>query len=230
MLAEIDVSTENDPTTHFGVGGTDDASAANERRSGPAMEIGSSEELLQRLHRGDCELFYELTEPFLNSAYAFIRSMLHNASTADDVFQETFLAALQKVHQLRDIRCLRSWVMQIAVNEVRMMWRASQRHPPVSIDELEDSEEHSPIAPALIDHHETPFQAAARFEVNGILEQALGELSPRCRAVFWLRDVEQLSGAETAAILGLTTNCVKSRLLRARCKLRAYLSPILDTR
>ena len=79
----------------------------------------------------------------------------------------------------------------------------------------------------LVDNHETRFESSARQELSTILEQALQQLLPRYREVFWLRDVEQVSGTETAAILGITVACVKTRLLRARLQLRSYLAPIL---
>ena len=191
------------------------------------VQLASPKMILQRLHDGDCELFYEMTQGFLPNVYALVRSMVDDASTADDICQQTFLIALQKVHQLRDLHCLRSWVTQIAVNQVRMFWRSSRRHPKVSIDVFADPEIQLLMPATLIDARETPLEAMAHKELSRILELALQQLAPRYRAVFWLRDVEQFSGAETAAILGITINCVKARLLRARLKLRDHLAPAL---
>lgn len=188
----------------------------------------SPEALLGRLYNGDCELFYDLTKRFLPNVYAFVCSMVHDASVAEDICQHTFLIAMQKVHHLRELRSLRSWVMQIAVNQVRMSWRSSQLRPTVSIDELEDSEQPSLLPTTLIDARKTPLDAIAHEELKGILQEALQQLSPKCRSVFWLRDIEQFSGAETAAMLGISTNCVKGRLLRARLKLRDHLAAILS--
>ncbi|HKD86043.1 MAG TPA: RNA polymerase sigma factor [Terriglobales bacterium] len=182
---------------------------------------------MRRLHEGDCELFYDLTKGFLPNVYAFVRSMVHDASMTDDICQHTFLIAMQKVHHLRELRCLRSWVMQIAVNQVRMNWRSSQRHPTVSIDALDDSDQPSLLPAKLIDARETPLKAVAHRELKQILDEALHQLAPKYRSVFWLRDIEQFSGAEAAAMLGISINCVKSRLLRARLKLRDHLAPIL---
>jgi RNA polymerase sigma-70 factor (ECF subfamily) len=191
-------------------------------------DLSSAKVLLQRLHSGDCVLFYDLTKGFLPNVYTFVRSMIGDASTADDICQQTFLNALQKVHQLRELRCLRSWVMQIAVNEVRMVWRASRRHPKLSIEEFVYSDTQLPIPAKLINPRETPIETLARKELVNLLEHALQQLPPKYRSVFWLRDVEQLSGAETAAILSITPNCVKTRVMRARLKLRDHLAPILS--
>lgn len=162
------------------------------------------------------------------SRRATTRISLGDASNAEDIVQQTFLVALQKIYQLRDVHSLRRWIMQIAVNEVRMSWRSVKRHPRVSINEADDSQERAVPSLELVDGRETPFEACAREELNCILERALEKLSPRQREVFWLRDVQQLSGAEAAAILGITAGCAKTRLLRARLQLRAYLAPILS--
>ena len=189
----------------------------------------SPKALLRCLHDGDCELFYDLTKGFLQNVYAFVRSMVHDASIADDICQHKFLIAMQNVHHLRELRSLRSLVMQIAVNQVRMSWRPCQRHPTVSIDTLEDSDQPWLLPATLIDARETPLEAVAHVahkELNRILEEALQQLTPNYRCVFWLRDIEQFSGAEVAAMLGISINCVKARLLRARLKLRDHLAPV----
>ena len=153
--------------------------------------------------------------------------MVHNASMADDICQHTLLIAMQNVHHLRELQSLWSWVMQITVNQVRMIWRPSQRHPTVSIDALEDSDQPWLLPAPLIDARETPLEAVAHKELNRILEEALQQLTPNYRCVFWLRDIEQFSGAEVAAMLGISINCVKAKLLRARLKLRDQVAPIL---
>ena len=91
----------------------------------------------------------------------------------------------------------------------------------MSIDEVTDFQEGSVPLRELVDNHETRFESSARQELSTILEQALQQLLPRYREVFWLRDVEQVSGTETAAILGITVGCVKTRLLRAGLQLRS---------
>jgi RNA polymerase sigma-70 factor (ECF subfamily) len=228
MWPEIKPSGQKLVPAHLRVfGGPTDQLPAFERNSSTDHNRCSLEALLRRLHEGDCELFYELTKGFLPNVYAFVRSMVHDASMADDICQHTFLIAVQKVHQLRELRCLRSWVMQIAVNQVRMNWRSSQRHLTVALDAFEDSEQPSLQPATLIDARKTPFEAVAHKELKRILEEALQQLAPKYRSVFWLRDVEQFSGAEAAAILGISVNCVKARLLRARLKLRDHLAPIL---
>lgn len=70
----------------------------------------------------------------------------------------------------------------------------------------------------------TPEQRYAQTELHGILSDVIGSLDPAFRIVFLLRDLEELSTAETAQLLGLSVSAVKSRLLRARLKLRQKLN------
>jgi RNA polymerase sigma-70 factor (ECF subfamily) len=217
MWPETDSSAQNNPVTQFMF--TPDGEQS--------LDPGSPEVLMQRLRDGDCQLFYDLTKGFLPNVYGFVRSMVNDSSSADDICQQTFLIALQKVHQLKELRCLRSWFMQIAVNQVRMMWRLSRRYPKVCIGDFEGCDKRQPAPENLIDTRETPLEAVTRRELRDFLEYALQQLTPKYRSVFWLRDVEQFSGAEAAAILGININCVRVRLLRARLKLRDYLTPIL---
>jgi RNA polymerase sigma-70 factor (ECF subfamily) len=152
--------------------------------------------------------------------------MVHDASMADEICQHTLLIAMRKTQHLRELRSLRAWVMQIAVDQVRMSWRSSHRHPTVSIDALDDSDQPSLLPATHIDAHETPLEAVAPKHLKLILEEALQQLTPNCRCVFWLCDIEQFSRAEAAAMLGISINCVNARLLRARLKLRDHLAPI----
>jgi RNA polymerase sigma-70 factor (ECF subfamily) len=200
---------------------------ASQRNMSIDRERCLPEAVLRRLQEGDCELFYDLIKGFLPNVYAFVRSMVHDASTADDICQHTLLSAMQKVHELRELRSLRSWLMQVAVNQVRISGRSSQRHPAVSIDTFEDSDQPWPLPATLIDARDTPLEAIAPKELKRLLEEALQQLTPNHRCVFWLRDIEQFSGAEAAAMLGISTNRVKARLLRARLILRDQLAPIL---
>jgi RNA polymerase sigma-70 factor (ECF subfamily) len=200
---------------------------APQRNRSTDHERCSLKALLRRLHEGDCELFYELTKGFLPSVYAFVRSMVHNESIADDICQRTFLIAMQKVHHLRELRSLRSWVMQTAVNQVRMSWRSSQRHPAVFIGTFEDSDQRWLHSATPTDARERPLEAVAHKELKRTLEEALRQLTPDYHCVFWLCDIEQFSRAEVATMLGVSVNCVKARLLLARLKLRDHLAPIL---
>jgi RNA polymerase sigma-70 factor (ECF subfamily) len=227
MWPELSPSVQEPVSARFISSDLTDELPAPQRNRSTDDEQCSPKALLQRLHQGDCELFLDMTKDFLPNVYAFVRSMVHDASVADDICQHTFLIAMQNVPHLRELRSLRSWVIQIAANQVRMSWRSSQRHPAVSIDTFEDSDQPWLLPATLIDARETPLEAVAPEELKRILEEALQQLAPNDRCVFWLRDIEQFSSAEVAAMFGISIGCVKARLLCARLKLRDQVAPIL---
>lgn len=116
-----------------------------------------------------------------------------------------------------------TWLERIAINEGRMRLRRrrSHRHEPLNEDESE-SEEYVPLL--LSDWREIPSESLERKEVHEMLERAVLELPDSYRQVLILRDIEELSIAETAEMLGLTVSTVKTRLLRARLKLRDLIA------
>jgi RNA polymerase sigma factor (sigma-70 family) len=178
MWPDLNPSAQEPVPAHFSFSGPADEEPASQRTKNTNHERCWPKALLRRLHEGDCELFYDLTKAFLPNVYAFVRSMVDDASTADDICQQTFLIALQKVHQLRDIHCLRSWITQITVNQVRMVWRSTRRHPKMSIDVFADPDIRVLMPATLIDARETRLEALARKELSRILELALGNSLP----------------------------------------------------
>jgi RNA polymerase sigma-70 factor, ECF subfamily len=106
--------------------------------------------------------------------------------------------------------------------------RLRRRRPNVvSLDEPVETEEDL-IPHQIRDWGPNPEQRFASAEMNGILSSAISELEPAYRTVFLLRDTEQLSTDETAKMLGISEAAVKSRLLRARLKLRQKLGRVLE--
>jgi RNA polymerase sigma-70 factor (ECF subfamily) len=119
-----------------------------------------------------------------------------------------------------------TWLVRIAVNEALMRLR-KRRPNVVSLDEPIEAEEDL-IPKEIRDWGPTPEQRFASSELNSILSSAISELEPAYRTVFLLRDTEQLSTEETAKMLGISEAAVKSRLLRARLKLRQKLGRVLE--
>jgi RNA polymerase sigma-70 factor (ECF subfamily) len=118
-----------------------------------------------------------------------------------------------------------TWLVRIAVNEGLMKLRKRRADKSVPIqDEVEEGGEVLPRE--FADWKPNPEQVYAQAEIETILRNAAQTLPPAYRTVFLLRDVEDLSTAETAAVLNLTEGTVKARLFRARLMLREELSKI----
>jgi RNA polymerase sigma-70 factor (ECF subfamily) len=136
--------------------------------------------------------------------------------------QDAFLKSFQNLDQFQGNSRFYTWLVRIAVNEALMKLR-KRRPNQVSLDEPLRENDDS-VFREIEDWGPSPEQRYAQTELNEILTQVIGELDPIFRIVFLLRDVEGISTEETAQIVGISVAAVKSRLLRARLRLRQNLN------
>lgn len=180
------------------------------------MQVDSS--TVQRAAHGDASAFEALLKTWRAPIHRFARHLLKDESAADDVVQETFLAAHQKLQTLRDPALFKSWLFTIARSQVLMSQRRRVGEP----KDYEPVETLTELgADAGWGRPLDPEELTRRVEAHDGLEAALASLEPAEREVLMLRDVEGLSGEETAAALGLSLAAMKSRLHRARLRLVA---------
>ncbi len=178
--------------------------------------------LVERVRGGDSEAFYDLVRPYERAIYVAAYSILQDSAEAEDAAQETVLKAFRNLGQFRGEARFGTWLISIAINEARMRLRSRQRARLESLDAAaSDNPEYVPIQ--LRDWREIPSQALEREELRQALARALASLADKYREVLVLRDVQHLSGEQTAEILGITTGNVKVRLLRARLQMRDRL-------
>jgi RNA polymerase sigma-70 factor (ECF subfamily) len=116
-----------------------------------------------------------------------------------------------------------TWLVRIAVNQSLMKLRKRKTDASVSLDEPYDTGEET-VTREIAVWDPNPELTYSREEMREILEKAVESLPPVFRTVFVLRDIEELSTEETAALLNLSIPAVKSRLLRARLRLREKLT------
>jgi RNA polymerase sigma-70 factor (ECF subfamily) len=179
--------------------------------------------LIRRIQKGERQLFYELVRPYERRVYAATFAILRHEADAEDAAQEAFLKALTHMKQFRAEAQFSTWLIQIAVNEARMRLRRDRQRIMEPIVDRED-EEGNYTPRDFADWREIPSEALERSEVRSALAKALESLSRAYREVFVLRDVQRLSIAETAQVLGISQAAVKTRLLRARLMLRDLLA------
>lgn len=179
--------------------------------------------LIRRIQKGERQLFYELVRPYERRVYAATFAILRHEDDAEDAAQEAFLKALTHMKQFRAEAQFSTWLIQIAVNEARMRLRRDRQRIMEPIGDRED-EEGNYTPRDFADWREIPSEALERSEVRSALAKALESLSRAYREVFVLRDVQRLSIAETAQVLGISQAAVKTRLLRARLMLRDLLA------
>jgi RNA polymerase sigma-70 factor (ECF subfamily) len=183
--------------------------------------------LVEGLQQG-AEWAYEgLIQRFQQPIFNLVSRLLWDPGDACDVVQEVFLKVFRKIGSFRRESSLRTWVYRIAVNEAHNHCRWSGRHRGHEVG-LEGDEEGRGYREALPAHGPSPYDYALDQERRRMVETALAELSPSYRSVVVLRDVEDLSYDEIAAILNLPMGTVKSRILRGREALRRLLEKRLD--
>jgi RNA polymerase sigma-70 factor (ECF subfamily) len=172
---------------------------------------------------GDVRAFEELVSKYDRQIFRIAQHITQNREDAQDVVQDAFLKAYEKLDQFQGNSKFYTWLVRIAVNESLMRLRKRRTGKMVSIDDDIETEEGS-VPRDLADWSPNPEQNYSQSELAEILRKTIQGLPQGFRVVFVLRDVEGLSTEETAETLGLSIPAVKSRLLRARLQLRERLS------
>lgn len=170
----------------------------------------SDAELVAAARDGDSAAFGELYERHRRAVATAARDWIDDPSQRDDVVQETFVRAAQKLDRLVDPDRFRAWVLQIGRNAAIDELRRRQRFNPVSLDAIVD----------LPDDADLPELAAEVAELAGRIEAGLVSLSQRDATAIALAAHLGLGPAEIAAALGVTPNNAKVILHRARQRLR----------
>jgi RNA polymerase sigma-70 factor (ECF subfamily) len=179
---------------------------------------------LKKLQSGDPEELTRMVQQYSDPIYRVALRMLNNQAEAEDVLQETFIKALQSVENFEGRSNLSTWLYRIAVNESLMVIR--KRKPEVSIihNDKGDEDDEGVSVPQVLDWCCLPESEFLSNETRSVLNDAIQKLPENLRTVFILRDIEGLSITETAQALELTETNVKTRLMRARMRLREEVS------
>ncbi|HEY0794842.1 MAG TPA: sigma-70 family RNA polymerase sigma factor [Acidisarcina sp.] len=188
-----------------------------------SVEVHPDVALVERAKGGDTAAFEKLVRQYDRQVFRIAQHITQNREDAEDVVQDAFFKAYQKLDQFQGNSKFYTWLVRIAVNESLMRLRKRKTGRTVSIDEDVETDEGS-MPRDLADWSPNPEQLYGKSELAEILRKTVQGLPPGFRTVFVLRDVEGLSTEETASSLGLSIPAVKSRLLRARLQLRERLS------
>jgi RNA polymerase sigma-70 factor, ECF subfamily len=191
---------------------------AIEQGEAPVLKLAKSltdEQIVERVRAGEQHLFEVLMRRHNPQVYRAARSILHDDGEAEDVMQDAYVRAYEHLGEFEGRSRFSPWVTRIAVHEALARARRSKRY-----DSLDDGEEGAaaPAAPVA-----TPEQETSDGEMRRLLEQAVSALPEQFRSVFVLRAVQGMNGAEVADCLGLEEATVKTRLFRARGRLRDLL-------
>lgn len=181
--------------------------------------------LVAQARKGGVEAFTALVNRYEGNIFRLARHITQNPEDAEDVLQETFLKAYEHLEDFQGNSKFYTWLVRIAVNQSLMKLRKRKSDASVSLDDPYDTGEET-VTREIAVWDPNPELTYSREEIRGILEKAIDSLPPTFRAVFVLRDIEGLSTEETATALNLSIPAVKSRLLRARLRLREKLTRV----
>ena len=192
-------------------------------------DTGTELALVKAAQKGDVVAFEQLIKKYDRNVFRIAQHITQNREDAEDVVQDAFLKAYQKLDQFQGNSKFYTGIVRIAVNEALMKLRKRKSDKLVSMDEDVETDEGT-ITREFADWSPNPEQQYNQAELNDILSRTIQGLPASFRTVFVLRDVEGLSTEETAEMLGLSVPAVKSRLLRARLQLRERLSRHFKTK
>lgn len=182
--------------------------------------------MLTRLRAKDEAAFDELVDAAAGRMLSVARKMMSTEADAEDAVQDAFLSAFKSLDRFDGRSKLTTWLHQITVNACLMKLRSKRRRPEKSMDAL--------LPEFVADGHQKEPQKRWHAEGSGGIEQdevralvrsRIEELPEQYRVVLVLRDVEGLDTEETAAVLGVTLDTVRTRLHRARQALKTLLDP-----
>jgi len=181
------------------------------------MEEG---DLILRSKEGDLDAFNQLVEKYQREVYNLARRMLGEAPAAEDATQEAFISAFRGIGKFRGGN-FRAWLLSIVANACRDQMRFWRRRPTTSLDALV-------LEPEADRDAQSPEDYALRRELGEKIANALATLPADQRLAVILYDIEGLSYEEIAQVMNSSLGTVRSRLSRARARLRQYLGQRME--
>ncbi|MBX3052467.1 MAG: sigma-70 family RNA polymerase sigma factor [Caldilineaceae bacterium] len=176
--------------------------------------------LIEQSLNGDLNAFNHLILEYQNLAYSVAYRLLSNTESAADAVQDSFIKAYRALDSFRG-GSFKSWLMRIVTNTCYDVLRAQKRRRTDSLDALPVEEEY---ATQLIDRKESPDQYVERGELTELIEAAISSLPEDQRTAMVLCDIQGYAYEEIAEMTGVAMGTVKSRISRARGRVRLYLS------
>ncbi|MBI4364520.1 MAG: sigma-70 family RNA polymerase sigma factor [Candidatus Latescibacteria bacterium] len=184
-----------------------------------ALTTLGDEVLVRKAQEDDDRAFGELVSRYETKVYSLALKMVRNPEDAEDVLQDTFLRAYRGIKSFKGNSTFSTWIYRITANSALMRLRKKQL-PTVSIEDADERE--APVS--IADWSPGPVDQLLNQELQQVMDEAIEALPAEFRQVFVLRDIEEISNAEVAEILDLSVAAVKSRLHRARLKVRNRLA------
>jgi len=179
---------------------------SSDRRAG----TGSARSPAGQAESGTDDEFAREALSYVDSLYGTALRLTRRPADADDLVQDTYLKAFRSAAQFQRGTNLKAWLFTILHNTFRNMRRHDGRNP------IEVDSEYVDQAPAHAPNEYSPEELLTRATLDADLQAALDGLPEAFRQAVWLRDVEELTYAEIAGVLGVPLGTVMSRISRGR--------------
>jgi len=190
--------------------------------SKPSESLGLSDEaVIARIRQGEHWCFEILMRRHNRRVFRATRAVLKRDDEAEDVMQEAYVRAYEHLADFRGDASFATWLTRIAIHEALARKRKEQRFAP-----LDSAPREATVMPLASPRN--PEQEVNDQQLRAVLERAIDALPDEFRAVFVLRAVEQMTGAEAALCLDIPEETVKTRLHRARLRLQEVVVHALD--
>lgn len=185
-------------------------------------------ELADAAARGSSAAFEAVMRRYNRRLFRTARAILKDDSAAEDALQEAWVAAWRNLARFRGEAGLSTWLTRIVVNQALQTLRRTR--PDRVVVALDGHDDEPSALESIADPapRTMPEKAMQQAEIRQLIERKIDELPEAFRAVFMLREVEELSVEETAACLDIPEATVRTRLFRARARLRESISRELD--
>jgi len=178
--------------------------------------------LIQAAKRGDLDAFNRLVLEYQDMLYHQAYRMMGEPGSAEDATQDAFITAFRKLGTYRG-GSFKAWLLRIVTNLCYDELRRRKRRPTTPLEPVDDDNEEIESPRWLSDPGESPEDATERSELSQIIQDCLNDLAPEFRSVVILVDVQGMDYAEAAQAAGTPLGTIKSRLARARMRMRDCL-------
>jgi len=179
--------------------------------------------LIMEAQKGDLDSFNRLVLAYQNMVYSQAYRMMGEPDSADDATQEAFISAFNKIRTYRG-GSFKAWLLRIVTNACYDELRRRKRRPTVSLFPQNSQDDQNESEGWFPDPGEMPEEAAQRSELREAIESCLKKLPVEFREIILLVDIQGLDYKETSTVAGLPLGTVKSRLARARFRMRECLN------
>ncbi|MCS7273448.1 MAG: sigma-70 family RNA polymerase sigma factor [Fimbriimonadales bacterium] len=192
-----------------------------ERYAGAVGSVLTDEQLAAKARAGDTSAMEELYLRYRQPIFRIVYRSTRNADEAEDIVQEVFLKAFERLHTFREQSRFSTWLMRIALNLCTDRARMRQRRQLLVEREAEHRLAWSHPKPP------DPLESVRRYAFEEAFYTALHQLPAHHQQLIIMRDLEEMDYEQIAEILGVSVGAVKLRVMRARRAFKAKLEPLL---